>query len=139
MILIGDTRIKIKFEEYKRLHYMKSNLNVKTIFDLIRRINTPIEEILKNIPDENHSWFQELLKEISDQYDQINDEMTKKFTSIYIPGMARKDFASVVNKLEPKFKAFMFNLLDNKSIKELTYNLINMHIEELEKKFNHLV
>lgn len=136
VVLIGDTRIKIKFENYKELHKMKSNLNVKTVFEKIRN-NIRLEEILETIPDENHEWFRKLLIDINKQRDIHKEQIMKTFDSVYYEGISRKDFAIQTNKLEQKFKPFMFKLLDNKSIDEMIYDLIS--IEELEKIYNPLI
>ena len=138
VVLIDTTRIKIKFENYKELHKMKSNLNVKTVFDLIR-IGTDLDKILETIPDENHNWFRILLDDINTQYVDLKKQIKDTFDSIYFDsiypeGISRKDFASKVNKLNPKFKPFMFKLLDHKSINEMIYDLIDL--EQLEKKHN---
>jgi hypothetical protein len=136
VVLVGGTRIKIKFENYKELHKMKSNLNVKTVFELIRT-NTPLEEILESIPDENHEWLRKLLDDISKQHNNHKNQIMSLFASMYYEGISRKDFAIQTNKLDPKFKPFMFKLLDHKSIDEMIYDLIP--IEELEKEYNPLV
>ncbi len=130
VVLIGDTRIKIKFENYKELHKTKSNLNVKTVFELIR-IRTPLEKILETIPDENHDWFRDLLSDINSQYFDFKLQINETFSDIYKEGISRKDFAMAVNKIDPRFKPFMFKLLDDKPIDEMLYDLIK--IEELEK------
>jgi RNA ligase len=136
VVLIGNTRIKIKFENYKELHKMKSNLNTKTVFDLIR-VGTPLEKILETIPDENHEWFCGLLDDISKQWTNFKKQINESFASAYYEGISRKDFAMAVNKMSPKFKPFMFKLLDHKSIDEMIYDLID--IEALEKKYNSLI
>lgn len=136
VVLIGNTRIKIKFETYKELHKMKSNLNVKSIFEMIRT-GISLEEILQTIPDENHEWFRNLLNDINKEYDSIKSQINEIFSSIYTEGINRKDFAVLVNKIEPKFKPFMFRLLDNKPIDSLIYDQINL--ESLEKKHNCLI
>lgn len=136
VVLIGNTRIKIKFENYKELHKMKSNLSVKNIFDLIR-VNVPLEKILETIPDENHDWFRNLLNDVTKQLISLKEQIDTAFSSVFVDGISRKNFATGVNKLEPKLKPFMFKLLDHKSIDELVYDLIDL--EQLEKKYNPLI
>jgi RNA ligase len=131
VVLIGTTRIKIKFENYKDLHKMKSNLNVKTVFELIR-IGTEFEKILETIPDENHEWFRGLLADVTKQWIVLKQQIKESYSHFHHDGMSRKDFAMIVNKMNPKFKPFMFKLLDHKSIDEMIYDLIDL--EQLEKK-----
>lgn len=135
VILLNDLRIKIKFETYRKLQKMRTNLTVKHVFEMIRA-KKPLNEILEEIPDENYTWFHNLRTDINNELERIKKEITDMFYSIFSPEMSRPSFASAVNKIEIKYKRYMFKMFDNKKIFDndlsMLYDLID--ISELEKR-----
>ena len=52
-------RIKIKFDNYIKLHKTISNLTIKNVFEWIKN-GENIDNIIEKIPDEYHSWFNKI-------------------------------------------------------------------------------
>lgn len=86
----SNFRMKIKFEEYKRLHRILTNTSSLSIWDCLKN-NNPIEQLLDNVPDEFYNWVKDVANELKGKYDNIekylNDNFkilpTRKETAIY--------------------------------------------------------
>lgn len=63
-------RVKMKFKEYKRLHWLITSVNSKTIWDLLRE-GTGIEDMLDHVPDEFYDWVKRTAGQIQNQHKEI--------------------------------------------------------------------
>lgn len=73
-------RMKLKYEEYFKIHFMRSYLTKKTIFEhILAGTLDEIEERLSYLDEENVLYYKKLKKEIYDRYSEIE----KEFLSIY--------------------------------------------------------
>jgi RNA ligase len=52
----SNVRVKVKMEEYKRLHKIMTGLSEKGIWEMLRE-NQDLSLYLKNVPDEFFNWF----------------------------------------------------------------------------------
>lgn len=87
----NGTRIKFKFEEYKRLHKLITGFSVKAIWEMLKD-GQSFEEILSAVPDEFYQWVEKTANELIDaeriiredsnaQYAEILDSMPNDFES----------------------------------------------------------
>lgn len=136
VIMVNDTRIKIKFSTYLKLSKMKSNVNVKNIY-MLTKTGTTFENILEGIPDENHEWCDKVYKEIFSECDYYRNLLIELYNSIYIENMSKKDFVYKCSTIDPIYKPFLFKMFDGKSIDTSLFELVD--IPKLEKKYNMLV
>lgn len=54
----ADLFLKLKFEEYKRLHKLITGMNVRTIWEYLSE-GRPVTDILKQVPDEFYAWVKD--------------------------------------------------------------------------------
>lgn len=65
-------RVKIKFEDYKRLHKLITGLSVKAVWEILSENDTAKLETFKvNVPDEFYAWLTKTVSEIQGSYDKI--------------------------------------------------------------------
>lgn len=63
-------RLKIKFNEYLRLHRLLTNVNAKNIWELLRS-GSNFKELLDKVPDEFYRWVKRTADELQASFDAI--------------------------------------------------------------------
>lgn len=77
----NGTRIKFKFEEYKRLHKLITGLSVKAIWEMLRD-GKPLEEILVAVPDEFYRWVEKVANELIEAERIIREDSNMQYGDI---------------------------------------------------------
>lgn len=60
-------RVKVKFEEYKRLHRLLTGFSQKSIWEILRN-GGDVRSIIERVPDEFHRWVRETENDLRHQY-----------------------------------------------------------------------
>jgi RNA ligase len=115
VIRSGSKLVKIKQSDYVELHRIVTNLNEKTVWELMKQ-GKSLYEIVKPIPDEWHEWVRQVWESINDKYADRESAILTEYSLIQ-PGLDRKAFAAVASK-SPN-KAYLFKMYDGKSIAEM--------------------
>lgn len=115
VIRSGSKLVKIKQADYVELHRIVTNLNEKTVWELMMDKKS-LEEICEPIPDEWHDWVRKVFEEIDRKASARAGEVLEEFTSIP-PNLDRKAFAMVASK-SPNAR-YLFRLYDGKPITEM--------------------
>ena len=71
-------RMKIKGEEYCRLHRILTNISNRDIWDYLKN-NKPLDEILEKVPDEFYNWVRETVKNFENQFEMIMGQVISDF------------------------------------------------------------
>lgn len=123
-------RVKLKFEEYVRLHKIKTELSDKSILLFLSEGSSVIEK-LKDIPDELHTWIYKTelkFKKWYSRYYNYSKLVYEKFSSVE----DQKEFSKKVSsKLHSNL---IFNIRNNKS--ERNDTLIWKLVEDKRKKIS---
>lgn len=121
----NGSRLKIKFDEYLRLHKIVTNTTSYDIWECLME-NRDFDEILDRVPDEFYDFVTEtrdsILEDFSTKFDEINDE----FYSI----IDKKKYAEKIK--ENKNKKFLFSRLNSfsKRFEKLIWNSIKPEFKE---------
>lgn len=109
----GD-RVKVKFEDYIKLHKTRTNFSNKTIFDKWLS-KVPLSEALKDIPDEFNDWYRTGIDELDRKYKEIID-MSHSYVNDNL-STERKDFYKQLesNSKLLKIKGVINAIYNNKS------------------------
>jgi len=118
-------RIKLKFEEYVRLHRLVTETNSKRIWEYLKD-KRPVEELLVRVPDEFYKWVKDTIAKLENQYRILEEEAKTEFQKIKHIGI-RKDFAEQAKK--QRTKAILFRMLDNKDYAEVIWKMIKPKAE----------
>ena len=108
MVFENGERLKIKFENYIKLHRLVSNLSVQNAFDWIKS-GKPISEIVELIPDEYHSWYNSIVNKVNDEYNRITNSCHFDYCDEWIN--CKRDFALKIK--EHPYKTLLFKMYDN--------------------------
>lgn len=112
-LLNSDVRVKIKQEDYVRLHRIVTNLNARSVWQAM--VNSKVQELIEQTPDEFHDFVRGVESNISDQATRIFTETYRNYLNIYVdPDMSRKDFAAAAVKTP--YRAELFLMFDGKDV-----------------------
>lgn len=122
----NHVRVKIKFEEYVRLHKIVTGLSERGIWEMLveHGINLQTRDVLKNIPDEFHKWMDGVIAQLRKDYNAIDMDARGVIREIEKKGLVeRKDQAIYIND-KCSYPGVAFAMLDNKDYKSAIFKLI---------------
>ena len=116
-------RMKIKGDEYVRLHRILTNISNRDIWEYLKD-DKPLDEILEKVPDEFYNWVKETKESLLLQFDTIEKEYKWIYKIINrAEGVEnRAVFASYAKKY--KHPSILFKMLDGGNYKEIIWRLI---------------
>lgn len=143
------TRVKLKLDEYVRLHKILTNVSTTAIWETLRDGNS-INEILDKVPDEFFKWVTNTVAELTEEFkwtrQRIIDVFELKVAALCVElGNStlndldeckqfcrghRKDFAESIKNHQ--YMSYLFALLDDRDI---SYAVWNMCKPEFSKAF----
>jgi RNA ligase len=96
---VPDSRLKIKYSEYVRLHRIVTGLNARVVWEAMG--NGQLDELLEPLPDEFHAWASDVAAGLTAQADALAVAVEHEYAQI-VAGLpadfTRKDFALAVAK-----------------------------------------
>lgn len=112
----SKSRVKIKQAEYIRLHRILTNVNTRSVWEILSAGENP-EEVFSDAPDEFHIWLKSVIASMQEEFDAEFTASTNAFNQIVTSlgeDYTRRDFAIIASK--HPLKATIFLLLDNRDI-----------------------
>lgn len=132
-------RIKIKGEEYLRLHKIMTNVSTTAVWDILKSKGN-IEEILKDVPDEFYKKIQLYVKELNYNHYRYS-EYAGKIHDYFRYGKygdkevepTKKEFALHLEKcdIHPKVKSICFLMWDKKPYDHVIWECVKPKFEKL--------
>jgi RNA ligase len=123
----GNFRMKIKFEEYVRLHKVMTNLSTTAIWEVLSSGGS-MDELLKDVPDEFYSKINDYEKSLIAQFNKLEEEYQNHFDSIRRLGN-RKLFAQTAIMFQ--YPSILFGMLDGKDISPIIWKIIKPEFRKL--------
>lgn len=119
----GNFRMKIKFEEYVRLHRIVTGVSTITIWETLSSGGS-FDEILDNTPDEFNQWIRATRNELAVAFKKIEDEYHWIFNVILRSAGAneRKEFAEFAKRYD--HPSILFNMLDEKDYRSIIWKAV---------------
>jgi RNA ligase len=116
-------RMKIKGEEYVRLHRILTGFSNVDIWEYLKD-NKNLNELLDRVPDEFDSWVRNTMNELKSQFENIEKEYQWIFKVVNrVEGVEdRKIFAEYAMKYN--HPSILFSMLDNKNYDDTIWKLI---------------
>jgi len=130
----GD-RMKIKGEEYIRLHKIMTNLSTTAIWEILSNGNN-IEELLIDVPDEFYDKIKSYIKDLQYGFMSIQEYAGKLYDNFYestdgLTGINKKDYAMWVQKQQKFLHPILFKMYDRKPYSEIIWKLIKPKFKKL--------
>jgi RNA ligase len=124
----SNFRMKIKFEDYVRLHRILTNVSSRDIWEYLKE-DKPFDELLEKVPDEFNSWVKETVKDFVVRFENIEKEYQwsfNKIRNVYFDAhqkeFNRREFAELAQRY--KHPSILFNMLDGKSYKNIIWKIL---------------
>jgi RNA ligase len=125
----GD-RMKIKGEEYLRLHRIMTNISTTAIWEVLSTGGS-MDEILKDVPDEFFDKVDEVVKDLCIRFENIKRDYMLYFMDITnrIVSTDRKAFAEEAKRYN--HPSLLFGILDGKDISEGVWRIVKPKFKKL--------
>ena len=124
----GNFRMKIKFEDYVRLHKIMTNISTTAVWEVLSNGGT-MDDLLKDVPDEFYDKIREYENELVGQhgtllneYQWIFNKVRNVYFDVYQKEFNRREFAEQAKRY--KYPSLLFGLLDGKDITPLIWKLV---------------
>lgn len=122
----NNFRVKIKFEEYLRLHRIITQVSNLNIWEYLKT-NQPIEEVLERVPDEFFNWVKETKRDLENQYAVIENQCKADFKVFETVKETALYFQTC------KHQGVLFAMLKKRDYSEIIWRMIR---PTFEKPFN---
>jgi RNA ligase len=116
-------RVKIKGDEYVRLHRLITNFSNVDIWELLKD-GKSLNEFLDNVPDEFDVWVKGWINKLKLEYEDIESEADFMYNRYIDRFMTRKEIAEIVLKKPQYLHAILFKMVDEKDYSHLIWKLI---------------
>lgn len=124
-------RIKVKYEEYFRLHKIMTGVNEKFVWEFLRD-GKPLP--LENVPDEFFQYVTGVKERLENEYNTIESCANAVFSLLnYGDNMTRKEFA--LQALNYNFASILFKMLKRKPYDQLIWKMVEPKVTD-RPKFN---
>jgi RNA ligase len=117
-------RLKLKFEEYERIHKIVTNFSEKRIFEHIVE-GVDIEEMIKDIPDEFYNQIKDFQTKVLNSFNDVENDCKNILMEIedkYSP-KTKKEWAMEILKFK-KLSPILFNMVNGKDYRLSIFNFI---------------
>jgi len=116
-------RVKVKYEEYFRLHKIMTGVNEKFVWEFLRD-GKPLP--LENVPDEFFQYVNSVKERLLAEYDEIECKAQIAFADIFLEstGNTRKEFAFIALSKYKDVASILFKMLEGKDYKQLIWKMI---------------
>lgn len=136
-------RMKIKGDEYCRLHRILTNISNRNIWEYLKD-GKPLDDLLEKVPDEFYDWVKKTVSNLKYGYWRISEDAGKmhdyfrygKYGDVY-PEPSKKEFAEFVSKQPPIYRAVMFKMWDKKPYNDVIWKMLYpIKVEQPFKKLD---
>lgn len=120
-------RLKLKYESYFRLHFLKSYLTEKYILEICTAGQDEDEqtnELIQQLVEEDQIYYHSTIKKFKDQYNQILTECQRVVDQY--KDLSQKDVAVIF--LKHKYSGVLFGLRNNKKVDNIIWKYIKKEL-----------
>ncbi len=120
LIWPNGLRLKVKYDEYKRLHKLITGVNERRIWEIMASGDS-LKDMLEKVPDEFYQFVKKTSKRLTDQFRSYEDDI--HYTVLKVRDIpSRKEQAIIISK--SKCPSGAFALLDGKDYGKMIWQLI---------------
>jgi RNA ligase len=132
----GD-RMKIKGEEYLRLHKIMTNLSTTAVWEILSSGGN-IDDILKDVPDEFYKKIKSYVSTLNYGYYQYYNQLGKAYDYFRFGKYGdkeveptKKEFAEFIKDKHPIAKSIMFAMWDGKDYDKIIWKALKPEYKKL--------
>ncbi len=120
-------RVKVKLEEYVRLHRLVTGLNPKHIWEILKE-GESLDATLERVPDEFYTWVKAVEGNLRAQYEEIERVAREEYCDDFA---SRKEAAAYFKTRT--YPGILFRMMDDKPYDEAIWKLIKPKGDETFK------
>ena len=129
-------RMKIKGEEYKRLHKILTGISNRDIW-LYLKEGKPLDDILDKVPDEFYDWVKGQVSMFTEMFNVTKTMTEFIFYRDIKDTMTRREAAETILSKDKNYHPILFKLLDGKDPSDLIWkNLYPSYSKPFKKDEN---
>ena len=121
-------RVKVKGDEYVRLHKIVTEVSERNIFEAIS-VGDNLDSILASVPDELYNWIRSVEGKLRNKYQEILNQCESSYKEF----SNRKETAEYFNK--QKYPYILFAMFDRKPIEPIIWEVIEKNFLGRESFF----
>ena len=126
VVKIGPMRIKLKYEEYWRLHYLKAGLSEKMIRKcLLDGDMSPVAEAFTMFDEEHVIYYNNIIKKYTDKYAEIMDKCVEDYRTDF---ETKKDAALYFKTC--KYQHVLFSMYNGYDPSKMIWNYVMRELKE---------
>jgi T4 RnlA family RNA ligase len=110
----GGYRVKVKFEEYCRLHRIVTQVSSRHIWELLKD-EAPLDPILDTVPDEFYDWVRSIEKALKDGFASMEEACIADFEEYPTRKEAAEQF------LKHEHSSILFAMLDERDYRPMIW------------------
>jgi RNA ligase len=114
-------RMKIKGEEYVRLHRILTGFSNVDIWEYLKD-KKDLTDLLDRVPDEFDSWVKNTVKDLVIRYENIDRDYRGIFDDLNTKGLDRKEFADQAKRYT--HPSILFSMLDGRDYSQIIWKSI---------------
>lgn len=114
--------VKVKYEEYVRLHRLVTGVTKRRIWDLLRN-GESVDELLERVPEEFEKWVRSTIDDLMGQFYEMKKNAENVLVKV-VPMDNRKDQAMYINTYPQELRGIVFAMLDRKPIEPIIWRLL---------------
>lgn len=124
-------RLKVKFEEYVRLHRLITGFSSKSIWECLKN-DQNITDFLENVPDEFYQWVSSTKDRLESDFNAIKTVSEGDLMAV-VDLESRKEKAIYVRQ-KAKYPSIVFTMMDGKDYKLAIWKLLRPKFEKPFRK-----
>ncbi len=113
----SNYRLKVKFEEYTRVHRIVTQVTARSIWEYLKSGQT-MDEIIERVPDEFFDWVKKTKADLENAFSEIEAISKAEFKVLD----TRRETAAYFQAC--KYPAIMFKILDDESYEEIIWKML---------------
>lgn len=113
-------RVKIKFDEYKRLHRLLTGVNAKHVWEMLAS-GGDLSPLYERVPDEYYRWLRGVESELRADFARIEREARSELDAMPNYDDRKQKAAYIVTKKHP---SIMFAMMDGKDYAPAIWKLV---------------
>jgi hypothetical protein len=122
----ADLRVKIKFEDYVRLHKIVTGLSEKGLWELLQEkgLDVSPQEVIQDVPDEFFAWMEFKLNKLKTDFLSIEEAANYQYKMVErLYPNDRKQQAIWITRMSA-IPAVVFAMLNGKDYKKIIFKMI---------------
>lgn len=127
---MSGLRVKIKGDEYVRLHRLLTNFSNVDIWECLKN-KTNFSDFLERVPDEFDLWVRGVMNELLSDYRSFEENCVRSFNEFknskpddQFNIIGKKEYAMWVMGQPKKFQGVLFSLYDGKDYSDIIWRLL---------------